>query len=181
MDENECGKSNKGREQGCGKKPSSKIGPVIYPWAGLVGVREVLKIELPHLAWGRDDQTELQLQGNAAAAWWKQELWPPCMNWKWVTSDPICNLPCRQKEPNTAHKPVTWWDHFRVTDCNVHPIRQRKVGKNRKKIPSTISTHSPQTPRYQDPISWLDTKGITSKLLPSRLNFMLFAHLVLPD
>jgi hypothetical protein len=86
------------------------------------------------------------------------------MNWKWVTSDPICNLPCRQKEPNTTHKPVTWWDHFRVPVCNGQPIRQRKVGKRRKKIPSTISTRSPQNPRYQEPISWLDTRGISPKL-----------------
>jgi hypothetical protein len=33
------------------------MGPVVDPGAGLVGVREVLKFELPHLAGGRDDQS----------------------------------------------------------------------------------------------------------------------------
>jgi hypothetical protein len=44
--------------------------------------------------------------------------------------------------------------NFRVPACNVQPIRQRKVGrKKRKKIPSNISTYSSQNPRYQEPIS----------------------------
>jgi hypothetical protein len=34
-----------------------------------VGVREVLKIEFPQLAGGKDNETELQLYGNAASAW----------------------------------------------------------------------------------------------------------------
>jgi hypothetical protein len=35
--------------------------PVVDPCAGLVGVREVFKIELPHLAGGRHDQKEFLL------------------------------------------------------------------------------------------------------------------------
>jgi hypothetical protein len=37
---------------------------------------------LPHLARGGANQTELQLKDNTAAAWWKQQLWPPCMSWQ---------------------------------------------------------------------------------------------------
>jgi hypothetical protein len=37
--------------------------------AGLMGQRTVFKTELPHLARGGADQTELQLKDNAVAAW----------------------------------------------------------------------------------------------------------------
>jgi hypothetical protein len=46
-----------------------KAGQVVNLRAGLMGQRAVFKIELPHLAGGRADQTKLQLKGNAAATW----------------------------------------------------------------------------------------------------------------
>jgi hypothetical protein len=46
-----------------------KAGQVVNPGAGLMGHREVFKTELPHLARGGADQTELQLKDNAVAAW----------------------------------------------------------------------------------------------------------------
>jgi hypothetical protein len=47
----------------------------------------------------------------------KNQLWPPCANWQWVTSAPNCNLPCGQKEPNTTQKPSACWDHIRAPIC----------------------------------------------------------------
>jgi hypothetical protein len=46
-----------------------KFGQVVDPGADLLGQTAVFKTELPYLAEGGDDQTELQLKGNAAAAW----------------------------------------------------------------------------------------------------------------
>jgi hypothetical protein len=38
-----------------------------------MGQKAVFKIELPYLAGGGADQTQLQLKGNTAAAWKKQQ------------------------------------------------------------------------------------------------------------
>jgi hypothetical protein len=46
-----------------------KAGQVVDPSADLMGQRAVFKTELPHLPGGGAEQTELQLKGNAAAAW----------------------------------------------------------------------------------------------------------------
>jgi hypothetical protein len=42
---------------------------VVDPEANLVGQKVVLKIKLPHHAERGADQTEIQLKGNAVAAW----------------------------------------------------------------------------------------------------------------
>jgi hypothetical protein len=44
-----------------------KVGRGVDPRAGLVGQMAVYKTELPHIAEGGADQTELQIKGNAAA------------------------------------------------------------------------------------------------------------------
>jgi hypothetical protein len=44
-----------------------------------LGQRAAFTTELPHLAGGGADQTEMQLKGNTAATCRKQ-LWPPCMS-----------------------------------------------------------------------------------------------------
>jgi hypothetical protein len=46
-----------------------KAGQVVDPRADLVGQRATFKTELPHLAGGGADKTELQLKGNEAATW----------------------------------------------------------------------------------------------------------------
>jgi hypothetical protein len=46
-----------------------KVGQLVDPKADLVGQRSAFKTELPHLAGGGANQTELQLKGNTAAAW----------------------------------------------------------------------------------------------------------------
>jgi hypothetical protein len=45
-----------------------KAGQVVDPRDNLVGQRAVFKTELPHLARGVADRTELQLKSNTAAA-----------------------------------------------------------------------------------------------------------------
>jgi hypothetical protein len=45
------------------------VGQVVDPGADLMGQRAAFKTELPKLAGGGADQMELQLKGNAAAAW----------------------------------------------------------------------------------------------------------------
>jgi hypothetical protein len=54
---------------GADKTGSHKAGQVVDSRDDLVGQRAVFKTELPHLVVGRADQIELQLKGNAAAAW----------------------------------------------------------------------------------------------------------------
>jgi hypothetical protein len=61
---------------------SPKAGQVVDPGSDLLEQKTVFKTELPHLARGGANQTELQLKDNTAAAWWKQQLWPPCMSWQ---------------------------------------------------------------------------------------------------
>jgi hypothetical protein len=49
-----------GKEGGATSQPP-KVGQVVDPGDGLVGQREVLKTELPHLASEGADKTELQM------------------------------------------------------------------------------------------------------------------------
>jgi hypothetical protein len=55
---------------------------------------------------------------------------------------PQLQPPHGQKEPNTTHKPVTWWDHIRAPTYIEWPIRPKKMGKKRNKNPPAISTPS---------------------------------------
>jgi hypothetical protein len=48
---------------------SDKMRQVVDPGADLIGQRAVFKTELPHLAGGGADQTELQLKENAVPTW----------------------------------------------------------------------------------------------------------------
>jgi hypothetical protein len=124
---------HKGWERGWGNKPTSQNGASGGSLSWSCGSEGGTQNWIATPCWRKRWPDRVVAILQCAASWWKQDLWPPCMDWKWVTSDPICNLPWRQKEQNTAHKPVTWWDHLRVPSCNGQPIRQRKLGKKTKK------------------------------------------------
>jgi hypothetical protein len=71
-------KKHKSWERGWGNRPTPKSRAGDGSWSWTLGQRAAFKTELPHLAGVVADQTELQLKGNAVAAWWKQQLWPLC-------------------------------------------------------------------------------------------------------
>jgi hypothetical protein len=55
------GKGAKAETRGGATSQPSKAGPVVNPWADLLGLKAILKTELPHLAGRGADPTELQL------------------------------------------------------------------------------------------------------------------------
>jgi hypothetical protein len=68
-----AGKTTKAESGGGATCQPPKVGHVVDPRAGLVGQRALLKNELFRLARGGTDQTDLQLKGNSAATWRKQQ------------------------------------------------------------------------------------------------------------
>jgi hypothetical protein len=65
-----------------GDRPTSQSRAGGRSWSQSLGRKAPFKTQLPHLAGGGPDQTGLQVRGNTAAAKWKQQLWPPFMNWQ---------------------------------------------------------------------------------------------------
>jgi hypothetical protein len=82
--------------QGCGNELSPQRWTLIKDKRGILtsqsrgeggfqswylGQRAALKTELPHLAGGGADLSDLQLKNAPAAVCWKQ-LWPHCLRWQ---------------------------------------------------------------------------------------------------
>jgi hypothetical protein len=65
----EIRKSTKTESGGGATGQSPKAGQVVDPGSDLLEQKTVFKTELPHLARGGANQTELQLKDNTAAAW----------------------------------------------------------------------------------------------------------------
>jgi hypothetical protein len=97
------------RHKGCKSRATnsqSRAGGRSQNWS--LEQRAAFKTELPHLAKGGAEQTELQLKNNTVVTCWKQSC-PPCMSWQsYLTSQ--LQLILWTKGLSTTHKPVTWWD-----------------------------------------------------------------------
>jgi hypothetical protein len=140
----EGGKNNKRWEQEWGNKPSSQSRAVVDYWASLLWDWGWYSNQTAPFCCGRSWPDRVASVGNHNCHLEKtMTIWQPCMNWQWGTSGPNNNPPCGQKEPNTVHKPVTLWNHFRDPTCKGWPIRPRKVEKEKEKE-KTLQPFLPQ-------------------------------------